>query len=235
MASLPKLLGILSLIIISGGCGTYKNVYYNYDKSIDFTQYSSFAWAPDSSNLEDKIKDHTAYDNDIVRNNAKNYITHSMTQRGYVVDIDSPDLILDLVLFNEEKERIITYYSYPFSRYYYYNPFYFPYYYPYYRLYTWRGGWYPPVWDHSARYSEIYLKGSVTINMYDRKQKKLVWTGSAEGNIYDPDYLQYDVHPAIDQILKNFPLKPSDKQRKDINKMVRANGSNRDYNHRSSF
>lgn len=156
-----------------------------------------------------------AYDNDIVRNNAKNYITRSLTQRGYLVDVDSPDLVLQLVLLNEKKEKVVTYRSHSYMGYYYHSPFYFPYYYPHYRFYTWYGWSYPPFWDETTTYNKTYMKGTITINMYDRVLKKLVWTGSAEGDIYDPSYIHFDVHPAIDRILKEFPVKPIRKEKRD--------------------
>ena len=34
-----------------------------------------------------------------------------------------------------------------------------------------------------------------------------VWSGSAEGDIYDPSYIHYHVHPAIDRIMKKFPVR----------------------------
>ena len=214
-------------------CGTYTNVYSNYDKSIDFTLYKTFAWAADSGVVVPK--DLEAYDNDIVRNNAKNYITHSLSNRGFLVNIDSPDLVLNLVLLNEKHEKVVTYNSYPYSGYYFYNPYYFPYYYPRYRYYTWFG-WGPPYFDNqSTTVTKTYVKGTITVNMYDRKRKKLVWTGSAEGNIYDPKYIQYDVHPAIDRIMKKFPVKATSDQKlnKELNfknRVVRTNEFNREYN-----
>lgn len=220
--------GILLLVI---RCGTYTNVYSNYDKSIDFSQYKTFAWAPDSGVVVPK--DFEAYDNDIVRNNAKNYITHSLSHRGFLVNTDSPDLVLNLVLLNEKRERIVTYHTYPYSGYYFYNPYYFPYYYPRYRYYTWFG-WGPPYFeDQRTTVTKTYVKGTITINMYDRKLKKLIWTGSAEGDIYDPKYIQYDVHPAIDRIMKKFPIKAEHEQKINDefqikNRVVRVNDFNRE-------
>mgnify|MGYP003425293804 FL=1 len=82
-------------------------------------------------------------------------------------------------------------------------------------------------------YTKTYVKGTITINMYDRKLKKLVWTGSAEGDIYDPRYIQFDVHPAIDRIMKKFPVKSVEPRGKDElpfgNKIVRANGLNEEF------
>ena len=216
------------------GCGhTYRNIYTSYDTSVDFAQYHTFAWAPDSGEVKTKESDYMAYDNDIVRNNAKNYITQSLTTRGYLVNIDSPDLVLQLVLLNEKKEKVVTYRTHTYMGYYYHNPYYFPYYYPYYRFYTWYGWSYPPFWDdQTTTYTKSYIKGTITINMFDRREKKLVWTGSAEGDIYDPSYIHFNVHPAIDRIMNNFPVKPVKKEKRngELSPIVRINGLNGDRN-----
>lgn len=217
------------VFLILGGCATYHHFYYNADKSVDFNHYRTFAWAPDSIgvNRSDSFRN-TAYDNDIVRNNAKNFITYRLTGRGYVVNIDSPDLVLQLELFNERMQKIVTYDDSPYlySNYYLRNRYYYPYYYPYYNYYTWNGwyGWgYPYGGYTTTTYKKVWVKGTITINMYDRKLKKLVWTGSAEGDIYDPAYIQYDVHPAIDRLLKKFPGKPGPGQDlKPKNRIVRV-------------
>jgi len=175
---------------------------------VDFSVYGTFAWAPDSGKNEPTEVDASGFDNDIVRNNAQNYISHILIRRGYVLDVDSPDLVVRLVLLDEKQDRIITYYSHRYMWYYYYSPYYFPYYYPYPRFYTWYGWDVPAVRDFEVtRYTKTYSKGTITINIYDRKLKRLIWTGCAEGDIYDPSYIHFDVHPAIDLIIREFPAR----------------------------
>lgn len=211
MTSYVRLLTIVVFAYMAFSCGTYQDIYSDVDRRIDFSSYRTFAWAPDSGMaLPQKEFEGTPYDNDIVRNNAKNYITHCLGHRGYLVDVDSPDLILQLVLLNEKREKIVTYSSRPYPPYYFHSPYYFPYYYPYYRYYTWYGwGYYPPGWDERlTTYNRYFVRGTITVNVYDRQLQRLIWTGSAEGDIYDPSYIRYDVHPAIDRIMRRFPVKP---------------------------
>lgn len=210
----------LPLILLSAltGCSVYNNVYSDYDRSVDFNGYKTFAWLPDSGVVMKKDTiNNTLYDNDIIRNNAKNYINHYLGEIGYIIQTDTPDVLVQLVLLNEKKERIVTYPSYFYSPYYYHNHYYYPYYYPYYDHYTYYGwGWDNYYYGYST-YKESYIKGTIIINMFDRKLKKRVWTGSAEGDIYDPYYVQYDVHPAIRDIIKSFPIKPLDKKKNQKN------------------
>jgi hypothetical protein len=205
-------------------CGVYNEIYSEYDHSADFTKYKTFAWLPDSgiTARKDSFRN-TAYDNDVIRNNAKNYINHQLVERGFKIHVDNPDALFQLVLLNEKKQRIVTYAPpyYPFPYYYgayRHYPYYFdgrtyyPYYYPYYDYYTYYGwgcGNYYCGYPYS--YKQTYVKGTITVNMFDRKQKKLLWSASAEGNIYDPSTIKEDVHPAINRIMKTFPVKPNKK------------------------
>ena len=52
------------------------------------------------------------------------------------------------------------------------------------------------------------MKGAITLNFIDRKNKKLIWTGTAEGDIYDPGMINKDLHPAVHRILDEYPVKP---------------------------
>ncbi|MFC4870311.1 DUF4136 domain-containing protein [Negadavirga shengliensis] len=228
MFSRTAKLVILGCLIMIGSCNSFKKVSYNFDRSIDFGVYKTFAWTPDEEEVPDNGNKEGDYDMDIVRNNAKNYITHAFSQRGYLVDVDSPDMVLQLVLLNEKKERIVTHYSHFYPGYYFYNPYYFPYYYPRYRFYTWYGWNRPPFWDFPvSRHTETYIEGTITLNVYDRKLKKLIWTGSTGGNIYDPKYVLYPVHPAVDLVLSKFPVRPlkGNKGSLDLsNRAPRSNG-----------
>lgn len=194
-------------IVMLIGCGTtYNTVSSDYDRAVDFTQYKTFAWLPDKA---DTIN--TPYNNEIIRNNIRNYFGQCMSDRGYNVDLENPDLLMQLVITSAKKERIFT--SYPSS--YYYNPYYFgsfyysPYSYGYYYRYypTYRYGYsgYP---GFSTTQKQEYVKGSITLNLIDRKANKLVWSGNAEGDIYDPSNIGHDLHPAVHRILEQYPVKP---------------------------
>lgn len=207
------------------GCTAYTSFYSSYDHSVDFKKYKTFAWLPDSGMVarKDSFRN-SAYDNDVIRNNVKNYIAHDLSGRGLRIEVDTPDVLMQLVLLNEKREHYVTDYYPPYrAPYYYYNPYYHPYYYPYYDFYTYYGwGCYDYYCDYTpAVYKEIYVKGTITINMFDRKQKKLVWTGSAEGNIYDPTYLEQDIHPAVKKIMEKFPLKSIEKGNERMNALSR--------------
>lgn len=215
----------LCIILCLFKCSVYNDIYSEYDHSTDFTKYKTFAWLPDSgvTARKDSFRN-TAYDNDVIRNNAKNYITHQLADRGLTIHVDSPDALFQLILLNEKQHRIITFSPayYPMPYYYgaYHFPYYldgrtyYPYYYPYYDYYTYYGWGCADFYCSNYNYKQTYVKGTIIINMYDRKQKKMIWTASAEGNIYDPNTIKEEVNPAIKKMMKEFPIKSGGKNNK---------------------
>ena len=194
-------------IVMLVGCSTtYNAVSSDYDKSVDFTKYKTFAWLPDKADTSN-----TPYNNEIIRNNIRNYFGLCMSDRAYTFDAENPDLLMQLVITNTKKERVISSYqsSYYYRPYYYGSHYYSPYSYGYhYRNYsTYRYGYsgYP---GYSTTQKEKYVNGSITLNLIDRKANKLVWSGTAEGDIYDPSQISSDLHPAVHNILDEYPVKP---------------------------
>lgn len=213
-----------SFILCLIRCGVYNEIDSEYDHSADFSKYKTFAWLPDSGVTArlDSFRN-SAYDNDIIRNNAKNYINHQLVDKGLRIQVNEPDAVFQLVLLNEKKERIVTdfpaYYPGPYYYgayrrfpYYFEGRTYYPYYYPYYDYYTYYGwGCSNSYCNNNITYKETYVKGTIIVNMFDRKEKKLLWTARAEGNIYDPSTVKEEVDPAIRKIMKTFPVKSTKK------------------------
>lgn len=200
------ILNIITITLLFGCSSTYNTVSSDYDRSVDFTKYATFAWLPDKADTTN-----TSYNNEIIRNNIRNYFGQCMSDRGYNVNLENPDLLLQLVITNAKKERTVTSYpsSYYYSPYYfgsyYYSPYRFNYYYNYYPSYGYGYSGYP---GYSTTQKQEYVNGSITLNLIDRKQNKLVWSGTAEGDIYDPSHISNDLHPAVHNILNQYPVKP---------------------------
>lgn len=189
------------ILVILTGCRVYNNIYSDYDRSVDFTKYKTFAWLPD------KDSSNTPYNNQIIRNNTINYFTHCLGERGMYADIDKPDLLLQLVVISEKKEITVTsptYYGYP--NHYNCNPFYYPYPNPYYYHSLSYSNYYN--YNQGAITKKIeYTQSTLTLNVIDRVENKLVWMGSAEGDLYDPSYIKNNLHPTVYDILNELPIK----------------------------
>ena len=189
-------------VILLIGCGVYNNISSDYDRSADFTKYKTFAWLPD------KDSSNTPYNNQIIRNNTINYFSHCMGAREMKANVDTPDVLLQLVVNSVKKETTVTspvYNSY--SNYYYSNPYYFPYPSSYYYRSPSFSNYYN--YNHGYITQKIeYTQSTITLNVIDRKENKLIWKGTAEGDLYDPSYIEDNLHPAVYDILNNYPVKP---------------------------
>ncbi len=177
-------------------CKVYTDISSNYDKSIDFSQYKTFAW------LQDKDTSKSEYNNQIIRNNTRNYFSRSMGDIGYKADLENPDIFLELVITENKKNKTIsTVNTTPIYPWYYQSN---PYYYPYPNAYYYRNFY---DYNYSSSYTTEkieYTEGGITLNIIDRKQNKLVWTGTAKGDLYDPDMIDANLHPAVYDIMKRY-------------------------------
>lgn len=209
---------IFLVIAAASGCSTAYNLSYaDYDKSVAFTSYKTFSWIQHNDN------DNTPYHNQIIFNNTINYFSHELAARGMTVDNDNPDLLFELKVTESKKQRSETVrstvpnYNYnnsfqyraisPYNRYYNINP----------RAYY----YHPPsnynynnyTYGYTTRTVE-YTRGSITLNVMDRKQNKFIYTATVEADLYDPSTLQNDLHPAVHTLLENYPVKAPSKKRK---------------------
>ena len=186
--------------ILFDACSVYNKISVNYDIATDFSKFTTFAWLPDNTDTVN-----LPYNNSIIHNNIKNYFGQSFAERGYMFSSENPDLLLRISVVNKKKEKTSVYAQRPgmyYSPYYYGSTYYYPYFFNYYYQFP------------ATYYTEKteYLEGTITLEVYDRKNNKLIWTGTAMGDIYDPSYINRDIHPAVCSIMKRYPVKPWKKQ-----------------------
>ena len=196
-------LALAGLTLAMAGCRAYNKVYSDYDRTANFGRYKTFAWLPDRDTAN------TTFNNQIIRNNTLNYFTHCMGERALQAEPDSPDVLLQLVVRSLPKQMTMTsavyngspgggrynpyYYPHP-NNYYYHTPFF-----------------YSRTTYVTERYD--YAESTITLNVYDRRQNLLVWTGTAQGDLFDPAYMADNLHPAVYRILKKFPIKPLQREK----------------------
>lgn len=199
MNRILPLLSVTCLLGIVMSCNVYKKVTVNGDRSFDYSKYSSYAWLPNSDSTAN-----SEYDNSTIRNNTHHFFNHCMRQREYKVDTLAPDLLFKLEWVNIPKafdyaqlgsmptymEELVDYLWYPGD---------------YSTLDEWDI-------DYEVKTKE-YAYGAIILNIFDRKEKRLLWRGVAEGNIYDADKIYDDLHPAVHRMMKQFPIKPKKRKR----------------------
>lgn len=205
-------------LMILAGCSQkmYRDIQSNYDRSADFKQYKTFAWLPDKDSTDAK----TIFG--LMRNNTVNYFTHCMGERGYKADIDNPDVLLELIIKSETKEKDDPTLPKPFSTTtvtVYTNPYLHPLSNPfkYNKPFTYKYFNYP---SEKQIPKETYLKNSITLNVIDRVQQKIVWSGTASADLYDAAYLQMNLHPVVYDMLEQYPIRPYYKHRSETKKKM---------------
>lgn len=189
-------ISVLWLFSLLTGCNVFKKVTVNGDRSFDYSEYNSFAWLPSADSTKNN-----AYDNSTIRNSTRLFFNHCMRQRAYQVDTLAPDLLFKLEWVNIPKAfDYAEIGSVP----------------------TWKqdqiDNWWPgdygalEEWDidYEVKVKE-FAYGAIILNIYDRQEKRLLWRGVAEGDIYDADKIYDDLHPAVHRLMKKFPIKPRKK------------------------
>ena len=194
------------VLIVLNSCSqkTYKNVQNSYDKSANFKLYKTFAWLPD----KDTANNNTVFSQ--LRNNTLTYFTHCINERGYKANVDSPDVLFDLIVKSETKEKVDPMVPPPFSTTtvtQYGNPFLHPLSNPlkYNKPFTYKYFNYPA---ENAGLKETYIKSSITLNVIDRVQQKVVWSATSTADLYDSAYLKMNLHPVVYDMLNAYPVKP---------------------------
>jgi hypothetical protein len=214
------------LLLTLFGCNNvYKVLYTDKDQSTDFKAFKTFAWLPNNN------KENTPYHNQIIDDNTKNFFTHEFFVRGLTLNVDSPDVMLEMVITAKEKQKTEQVantppqnqynnpYANPYRNPYNYNPYSYqatspqnPYYNPYPNQYNYNN---PPT-TYTTRIVN-YTESTITLNVIDRKSQKLVWTTTVEADLYDPVEMRNNLHPAVHKILNGYPVKPiSPKKSKDL-------------------
>jgi hypothetical protein len=94
------ILPLTLLLLLLNGCTTlYSVLYTDQDESVDFTKYKTFAWLPHDDN------ENTPYHNQIIENNTKNYFAHEFMARTMTVDVNNPDILLELLVKSSDKTK----------------------------------------------------------------------------------------------------------------------------------
>jgi hypothetical protein len=173
---------ILSVLAIAG-CKSSLQIISDYDKNADFKAYKTYMllpWRPDNSKL--------------VSAPTKRYLyaalEHEMNARGYSKVESGADLAVNLMVIIEEKSAQTAYQSYyQYGGWGYYAPFGYGY--------------------SSVRYDSYeYLQGTVIVDVFDQKEKKLVWQGAAIAEIKeDKKDREQGINKGMAKVFMEYPVK----------------------------
>jgi hypothetical protein len=203
---------LAGMMLLLNACAP-TTIYSDYSKTIDFKSYKSFAWLPKNHNPQQD----SAFDNSILESNIKNLASGELKSRGYQVNTNEPDVLLDfhITLANKVDQVSTPVYGYAYN-YNNYNSYYNSYNpgVPYYNnIYTYNNSYYNNSY-FNAPTSVIgyttenipYEEGTLTILMIDRKSNQLVWKGWSVGSVTDEQTFEYELASDIHRLFKEFPV-----------------------------
>ncbi|MDW7691097.1 DUF4136 domain-containing protein [Flammeovirgaceae bacterium SG7u.111] len=176
-----------ALLMVFSSCSSIK-VISDTDESADFTTYKTFGFMPWSNSSKTLV-------NGVNRELIREAIKFEMENRGYEFVEGESDLSVNAMIILERESAVASYNDYYGNH---------PYGYTYYGV----------GFGYSATSYEVYdvWKGTLIIDVFDAKQKKLIWQGSAIGKVNEgiedrKDNIDY----VMKFIYKKYPLKPRKK------------------------
>jgi hypothetical protein len=169
------LFALLASLIFLSACNTIK-VTTDYNKSVDFTKYKTFAF------YKLKVTDNvTQLNQERIINSVKN----EMIKKGFVQNDASPDMLVNTTAILEDKKSVSAN-TYGYGG--------------YYRPYGYGG-----MGTTTYNVYE-YKNGSLIIDIIDASKDQLIWEGTGNKDIDAPSKNpDVDIANAVAKILYTFP------------------------------
>jgi hypothetical protein len=190
MKSLTFSLAILAAFAFSS-CSSTK-ITSDKDESVDFTKYNTFqyyGWAEESNKLL------TPFDQERI----ETAFGDEFEKRGFKYEKETGGLIITLFIVTEEKTKTTATTTgmgggYGYGGYHGYGP-----------SYGWGG---TGMSSSHTTYDEYdYVVGTLIIDVYDAKEKKLVWESVAKGTIKDnPKGREQRIVKTVARMMQSYPV-----------------------------
>ena len=176
-----KIIPVLLFFILSS-CGSSINVYSDFDKNTDFSQYKTYAFHKKSI---DKVEI-----SELDKRRILQAIEFELNKKG-MTKSETPDLLIGIFTKERKEVDVNQYYNnwgYGWG-------------------YGWRGyGWgYPYYWGNSS-YVSTSIEGTLFIDLIDTKKNELVWQGEGVGYLaQDRSKKEAVINEFVAKILAQFP------------------------------
>lgn len=185
---------MLAVALLLGGCTTARYS-YQVSENVDFTDFETYAILPANDTMGFSV-----YKSDIIHEKTVANIREEMSERGYSLETEDPDLlVLPHYMFEEQSEL-------------YYDPIYPPYTY-------WYPGWVVTPWYpyyymgyqavpsiDGTGYRQIeYTEGTIVIDVINQETNKLLWRGWSEDRV-DPRRFTDDISMYVENIFETYPV-----------------------------
>ncbi|CAI8916649.1 DUF4136 domain-containing protein [Pseudomonas donghuensis] len=180
-------LALLSLMLLLGACQS-GNVTQDFDASRDFAAYRSWVWQEPGLQYR---PDDPRIKSDLTEQRIRQAVAGQLDQRGLrpAQDNSRGDLKVQAYLIVENRQQqITTHYGGGWGGY-------------------WGGYWGGPMYNETR--SVDYKVATIQVDMFDARDGKLVWRGSAEQimNNYPPSPEERNtaIHNTVAKLMGNYP------------------------------
>lgn len=172
-------LALLAAALVFTGCASGPDLRSDYDRSADFASYRTFGF------VDSPGTDRSGYST-LITSHFKSAISREMEARGYVLNQQNPDLLVNFNVSSRTQTDVqstpsvgmgMGYYGYRYGMY---------------------SAW--PMYGGVNDVQTVHYKvGTANIDVVDAARKQLVWEGVVEGRLTD-EMLQ-NPGPAIDNVV----------------------------------
>lgn len=171
----------LLLIFLFASCSSV-NVYNDFDKNADFSQFKTFAFYKPGI---DKVEI-----SDLDKKRILKAVEVEMLAKGFTKS-EKPDLLVNIFTKSREQVDVNTFNSG--------------------WGYGWGYGWNPYIWGGNRTSVQTSTTGTLFIDLIDAKKKEMVWQGEGEGQIFKNQKNKEErIGEFVKEILKQYP--PEKKQ-----------------------
>lgn len=166
----------LLLIFLVVSCSSV-NVYNDYDKKVDFTQFKTFAFYKPGV---DKVEI-----SDLDKKRILKSIEAEMLTKGFTKS-ENPDLLVNF--FTKSREQVdVNAFNNSWG-------------------YGYGYGWNPYIWGGNRTTVRTTTQGTLFIDLIDAKKKEMVWQGEGQGEIFkNQNNKEERIGEFVKEILKQYP------------------------------
>ncbi|MDP2697606.1 DUF4136 domain-containing protein [Thalassospira sp.] len=179
----------LMVTVLTACAASMPRVYTDADHAADFGQYHSYAFFESAKQVGEEY-------GTLMGQRIEDAIAAKMAERGYVLDIHQPDMLINFHVKRTDKQRVrpaTVYGGYG----------------GYGGRYGSRSGMYMG-WPGYVEpgYADSYAEGTITVDMVDRVTNQMIWEGTAIRRLSDSDLRNPDpsVSETINSIFNNYPF-----------------------------
>lgn len=179
-------IALAALALPLAGCASTPTVQSDYDPNFNFSELTTYAWAVRTQ----EGKDPAVYNN-IVESRVKVAVNDALKAKGFQETSSNPTFLVawhGAINKEQSVQTVGTSYGYGWG---------------------WYGGWGGPGMSTSTTYVNTWNEGTLIIDIVDAKANKMVWRGSAQGELdehdNDPQKMQEGLNDAVNKMMANFP------------------------------